>query len=576
MSEEVGFEVESSRTFKTYFGAFITLIIVVISIIIALMIGNEIYERKTPSVSSSSNYLSNSNFTLKDYPLFFLVSDTNGKFVEDYTKYLHFDYFKVNRTNSVSDYSDTRKDQVALKCTFDHFRPFIGKIDNDTLNTYAEMPTYCVNWDDEDLIKNEYAYANSSYINFNFGKCDVTDINQKCADDLEDMIKEIYVRVYYMNSYLDSLDYNNPIKYYIDVVNQQISSSFLKRNFIRFVNDELESDNGWLLENKKKYNYISLNSIRLEINSLTPNFPLHMYWLTIVSPQIKNYSLRKYMKVQDLFADIGGIINALVIMSKLIFFNYLKYVYKVHIAEYLFNAMNDIHKEAFSQKVSKNLIINDFKMKENKENINDDYKNILNSSIKKRDDSHNIENYIKENDNKLKQYEHSEIKESRSSENKINFLNLNNLISFSNNSNKNINIKAEDNKLIIHNKDNDINENVLISEVSKFDNIVNSHNDVIYSKNKLTNIPKSFSIYKQIKDNTIVENPNKKIKESVFNIYFDNITRNELYENIHRINYFYYLLSMTCLMSKNKIFIRKLFTYVSEKVDFLRNIKINE
>lgn len=570
ISEEVGFEVESSRIYKTNFGAFITLLIIITSIIVAFMIGNEVYERKTPNISSSSNYLSNSNFTLKDYPLFFLVSDTNGKFIKDYDKYLEFIYYKFNRTNSLTDYS-AKINKVASKCTMESFNAFIGKIDNTTLLSYVDMPTYCVSWDEEDFIKNDYAYTNSSYLNFAFQTCQNKEINN-CAEDIDQMLKEIYVRLFYMNSYEDSLDYKNPIKYYIDVISQQITSSSLKRNYVKFTNNEFVSDNGWLFDDKKEYKYISLDRVIAEINSKSPTYPSHMYWITIVSPQIRNYSIRKYMKIQDLFANIGGIINALVIISKLMFYHYLKYTYNLNIAEYLLNEETKSKDSEIIKKISisaRNIFSNicDYS------NVADDSKNINNMFNSKFLNKECLSDNLNRN------------KEERENKSKIN---SNKSISDIYADNKS-NIKESNNNIIINNPINNSKINRMILSDNSINNNKNANQDLNLFNNNNNNLNKSEISnnlgeinVKELINNPSISNINKTINnfnnknDSKYILKSNNI-KSSLFEKLKVISYYEYLYSLICCCSfKNKEFIKEVFAYVDERIDFFKNIKTVE
>lgn len=537
----------------------------------------------------------NSNFTLKEYPFFFLVSDTKGSFIEDYTKYITFEAYKLNRTNSKTDYVDELK-KVPTKCTMESFSNYVGKIDNDTLSTYVEMPTYCINWNHEDFIMNDYAYVNSSYINFAYRKCDVSKDNNICADDLDEILKEIYVRVYYMNSYQDSLDYKDPIKYYIDVLSQQVTSISLKRNYMKFVNSEFVADNGWLLEEKIYYKHISLDSIISEINNMSPRQPLDIYWLTIVSPQIRHYTIRKYMKIQDLFANIGGVINALFIICRIFFFNYLKYIYNLDIAEYLLRENNYTEKSGLSRFHQSNKLSYSYF---NDNNINsDNNKNIYKESSsfpiklsKENDDNIMISKFL--NKDYLKSSE-SNIKEGNSS----NSNNNDNKVIHSFNQTKKVsdfeeelkfpnnleNLRKKANNPNINNKNsiNEPNNDIKEKEYEIMNN--NMEADICVNKfttynNKSSNINaldvKASDIISKLREQKdICVNRKSMINFNANNNFLQlQESQKDLYKNIKEINYTKYLLSMTFCKLKSKAIIRQTFAFVEEKLDFFNNLK---
>lgn len=65
-----------------------------------------------------------------------------------------------------------------------------------------------------------------------------------------------------------------------------------------------------------------------------------MYWITFESPNIREIEKRSYMKVQDLFAKVGGIINAIFIIINILFYDYLRFIFKKDIANYLISSKN--------------------------------------------------------------------------------------------------------------------------------------------------------------------------------------------------------------------------------------------
>jgi hypothetical protein len=341
ISSEVGFELDDSKIYKTFQGAFISISILISCVILGFLFGRDLYERKLPIVSRSNNYLQDSVISLKKYSLFFLLSDTKGNFLSNYDQYFSPTIFKINRTNSKTDYANYPSNYKIVKCNSTHFSSYEGKVSQKEIESYVNLPTFCLDLDDYAEVKNSYAFSNSSYVNVGFTQCNISNPNVICAKDFEERMREVYVRMFYLNNYIDSTDYHNPVKYYIDVKTQQVSRGQLKRNYFRFINDKYVTDNGWLIQSISTYDYVSLKDVSLEINSIADFAPLDLYWITIESPQLRNYYFRRYMKLQDLFASIGGIINAFIIFSKIVFYHYMRKRYLYDISCYLLDKENE-------------------------------------------------------------------------------------------------------------------------------------------------------------------------------------------------------------------------------------------
>lgn len=180
----------------------------------------------------------------------------------------------------------------------------------------------------------------------------------KCANDYKVIHTEAYIQMFYIDSYVDNLDYNNPVKKYLGNLNQQITDTLLKRAFITIVNDLYISDNGWMIEDKRQTSYYSLDSTKIEINNISQDSPGSVYWITLESSYLRTKNVRNYMKVQDLFAKIGGIVNAFIIIIQIFFSHYFRYNMIMSIRKFLNPSKNDIVQSSFnSVKLSNRKII---------------------------------------------------------------------------------------------------------------------------------------------------------------------------------------------------------------------------
>lgn len=324
--EDTGFIHEGKRNYRSYIGVSLSICVIVASIIVAFMFGKEVYERKTPSASSSKEFRPTSRIDLSKWPVFFIISDGYGRQLEDIHSYYDIKALKMNFTE------DGKVDQLIYhplwrldRCNISHFEYTKNFISIEIIETYLQLPTFCWVPNEEAFVQNPYKDSNSSFILFDIIACNKS--ATKCADDYEEVIPEAYVQMFFINAYIDSLDFSNPVKYFIQSINQQITNTVLKRNFVRLIENEFKSDNGWMVEDYKNTEYYYLDSITTEINNIAPGWPLSYLWITLESPKLREKTLRTYMKVQDLFAKIGGIVNAFMIIVQLIFTHYLRYNY---------------------------------------------------------------------------------------------------------------------------------------------------------------------------------------------------------------------------------------------------------
>lgn len=344
----LGFEYQETKRKKNIVGASLTLIVIIISIIISFLYGKDIYQRKLPNVSLTDEFLKDSNFTMNDFTVFFLVSDSLGNILEEPFKYVYPHAQYLSRINSVTQFGGEKYNNFT-RCERRHFSNIERHLSSSEIEVYLALPTICVDYHDDALILNSYGYTNSSYINYAFEFCNSSlHENLTCGENLSDYFQELYIRFYFINSYADSLDYKHPVKYYLDVINQQITNTYLKRNFIRFINNKFIADDGWLLENNKITHHISLKSVKLEINNISQTFPYDRYWISIESPQIRENRLRNYVKLQDLLGKIGGFVSGFIIIINILFYHYFRFKYLVGINETNNSINSNINEKSFS------------------------------------------------------------------------------------------------------------------------------------------------------------------------------------------------------------------------------------
>jgi hypothetical protein len=116
----------------------------------------------------------------------------------------------------------------------------------------------------------------------------------------------------------------------------------LKRNFLRFGIANFISDNGWILEDKKIETFTTLASIKSEINSVPLDLQQfgEIYWITIEVPNLVSIYNRTFLKVQELFANIGGFVSAITILCNIILYGYVNFAFTRHVRKNLemFNA----------------------------------------------------------------------------------------------------------------------------------------------------------------------------------------------------------------------------------------------
>jgi len=313
----------------------------VASLVITILFGQEVYKRQNPNVSQSSDLLTNSRIYYHQFPAMFSFHYPNEMGFRDWEKYLTVDIVQgsfgvegplYNRNNSLVPCKDGRLEHFSTNSSLLHSYMDIVHLDH-----------RCLNFTQDNYIQNGFGTSNGNFFMIQIKFCDPETSEKECWTkskplQLIPLIRSLFVGVTYVNTYVDSLNEKNPIAYYSNTAIFDISHSLSKMVYFALTKNVIISDNGWLLEYVKEYDYIRLDeNFKVEVSSKEKEDKIG-YLLTLVweSPQVRTKTKRNYMKVQELFARVGGITNFFLLSIQVLSMSFLRFSYLFHIREQTF------------------------------------------------------------------------------------------------------------------------------------------------------------------------------------------------------------------------------------------------
>lgn len=328
LGKNLGFEENGFTSFKTSQGTIISLLGFTVSIIISSMFGSEVWERKQPNVSIAEEALLSSEIKFKDFPYLIGVYTNVGASIPDYMSIINIDLIRVS--------INEKEVKLETAKNFTECRPELFTTHTDLVRqtiTGFNNKFLCVDsLNDDPYFSNSFGYLNSVSYMIEISKCNK--LTQKCHPDLDVIVKDFYITAIMFNSYSDPSNYENPVTFLPETIAQQCTDSLSKRNYVRITRDLFESDNGWLLAAKEPIDYISLESIKIDLNQATKSLygdSIVLYNITFEAPKKRIKTLRNYMKVQDLFAKIGGLMNVIFIIFRVLCSHFIDFKYKCYV-----------------------------------------------------------------------------------------------------------------------------------------------------------------------------------------------------------------------------------------------------
>lgn len=368
---------DSSR-YQSISGTVISVLTIISCFTISMLFGNEIYEKKNPIVSISQEFTTYSDIHLEYFPFMVTVTspDKHSFSKEDLRNYVHLEI--ASDVMSV-DGTITRGNQYF---DFELCDPnkFKNQRDRESISKYLKEKStsnyFCVVYDKNTMFSNSYYSNNSTNINFYVKKCltkEMIDARIKtpseyeylkssnstiqelrtqrvCPSDMPLKVQDAQFTVVYINSIANFNNFDQPISTSIEEATTLISLHLLRRVYMRFTYNKFITDVGILLEEKVVNNFINLFSVvpdDLLLNKEGLDKEI-LIWLALESPKVSTIISRQYMKLQDLLAKVGGVINAIIIIMRILFYHYLRFLYIYEVKE---NALECINQKNLEKQI---------------------------------------------------------------------------------------------------------------------------------------------------------------------------------------------------------------------------------
>lgn len=302
---QIGLEHSNSTRFKSGLGASISFLAIILCTVIAFMFGQEVYKREAPNLSISQELLENSNVKIQDLNMIFAISKFSGEIITN-----PFEYVQV---------------KVSL------FTIFVNQSSSLDMNSYSAINTngaITLVTNSTTLIENDLYSIPSTTFRVHLTKCN--SMIQTCAPDLEEIFNTLYFTLLLNSNYFSSLNYDNPLKTIMRTYGIPISDKLMKNIEISVLNNYLESDNGWILEDYVKFNSLSVLDPIIKYNFISNSESDDLIRFQFGAPRLITKTSRRYMKIQELFALIGGLISGISISTQITFYHYLRFKYLMH------------------------------------------------------------------------------------------------------------------------------------------------------------------------------------------------------------------------------------------------------
>ena len=383
------FIIDNKLQYKTFFGGILSILAIIVAVITTIFFSQELFLKKSPSVNLNTetnlnpdilHYFDNFEFIIGVQNESYTVTIDESLF---YAKGFIFNT-TVNETgvfNNVYEI-DLQPCNLALRNSPNY----------DIFKKYNLENFYCISKNQSKINLNDIYlkefWGNNGFqmIQIKFYECKNSTESQKCATEekIKNALSFTELSIYVSDNFVRTNNYEEPFQRGAHEIFSVVSIDFLVKITQFYRHTQVESDNGLMFTTSSKINGFKKDEITKDINydRKSSNFITFTLQLNNI---IEKYH-RKYYKLQDLAAQVGGVYNIIMVIC----FFIMKLYEENYYFEYLIN-------KYFEVKIYKKN--NNISYKDTNDNNNNETKNLKNDiktlklpdSLKEKRDSKNFE-----------------------------------------------------------------------------------------------------------------------------------------------------------------------------------------
>lgn len=380
----ISFKSNDDFKFNTPLSTLLSISIIIGTIVMSGLFGQELIKKNVPLVTSSKELISKKKTIvfLRDIPLKLYFENENFEAISNVENYFNITILDFEVTEDFE-----FKDPVVHINVLKKFDSSILRKEYQIIEELiAEENLY--NLDFSNLfVKDSLAKPDSRSLNVQISLCDVK------LEGCKDFFSEFSTLKVYMDSYevyIDPTKYLNSVKRLYKQSLFEIGKNSLLKSRIKLKQNIVKTDIGNLFEEFAIENYVSVEKEETEFILKNKIEDKRLIELEFFSPNIVQLTLIRYIKLQELASRIGGFFNFLFILGSILTYNYNKFNFN----NYVYLKFKNILKEdEFSSlkefiQISKNNEFH-FKLSENnliqfKSNLKNESNYELNSILKSK------------------------------------------------------------------------------------------------------------------------------------------------------------------------------------------------
>jgi hypothetical protein len=316
--------------FKTAFGGLMTLVLVILTVLATIGFGLDLFEKKKPVVLTNNEFIEPAvemdQNTVIGYRLFY----TGGKKIPDLDRlvdiFVLHSVFKPELSSAIVTRYETIKcnESDVLKKNLLNVTSLIARPEE----------YYCMPNNLKFQLFGKYGAPVNNHMHLRIGICKNTTLNNnKCFPDevIREKMASFFVSFIYKDSYITSKDFESPVKYYLTSNTLKSSSYNFRQDAYLYKNISFSTDSGSIMPNLQVIDELQLD-YSSSSNTADPKTDVFTNVIIGLNSIKTNYN-RSYIKIQDISAQVGGLIKFFMVIFEVLlsFYSYVPFLENLYV-----------------------------------------------------------------------------------------------------------------------------------------------------------------------------------------------------------------------------------------------------
>jgi hypothetical protein len=312
----------SQARYKSLFGGILSLIVLILLSSFSAYFTFQVFTRKNYQVIQSSELSPSLMYDFKKFPIIFTAVNLALTPIID-PRIINFDYRHL--AVSVTKGNTTLNKVNAVLCNISDF-------EQEAQMYFKNYPflnvSFCIDWNDAFFSKDHYIKGKMgdtdrdwSTLGLGINMCVNGTSSVICAsqEEISSLIGSFFLQVVYLDYNLIHSNQTNPGQPFRNSLLYWISTTMFKSYTMNIKKIIYETDYGFVFNDiRQEYYHGYLAPYEQVDNKPFQGFPGNFASFNIYNYSIQDYHQRRYLKIQDLLANIGGIIKGIMFFSMFI------------------------------------------------------------------------------------------------------------------------------------------------------------------------------------------------------------------------------------------------------------------